>query len=292
MIESYCLKNSDWRTRAVFKANGLFTEEIYPFVNAGVRILPYNSFSSGLNTIECYIRKQDFPNIEDAFHFSKSKILEFTDQISIITNDKVDILSFLSTCPMKVSRGDIFEILLPQESYVDKNQFNIKSDDLTYFKQVIQNSNYLEAIRQFREGLCSISNNSKILFYFSALERVAEFEATEKIIYQCPKCGNNDDRGIATSRYIQSELAKYGINKKQYSKIRKLRSKIAHGSGQRDICFINEVNATLPSLESSTLSILSNRCGFEIKSVNKIHISDDFLILKGKKICSLNPYHL
>lgn len=286
MVESYLLKKTDWRTRAIFKANGLFVEEIYPFINAGIRILPYNYLKNGLNIIECYVRKQDFPDIVDAFHYSKTKVFEFTDQISIVTNDKVDILSFLSTCPMEVTKGEKFEMLLPQESYIDKNIFKIKSSDLDYYEKVFSNSNYLEAIRQAREGLCSISKDSKILFYFSALERIAEFEATERITFECPKCGNIDDRGVATSRFIQSELEKYGISKSKYKQIRKLRSKIAHGSGVREIGFINKVNELLPSLESATLSLLSEKCEIEIKSVNKIHTSDDFLIVYGKKIFS------
>lgn len=284
MIEKYKVQDHDWRTRAIFKSNASFIDEIYPFINSGIRVIHYNSIKSGLNIIECYVREQDFPNIEDAFHFSKSKILDFTDQISIITNDKVDILSFLSTCPMRVSKGVPFNMLIPSDAYIDKNLFEIKAKDLNYYFDVLENPNYVEAIRQVREGLSNISNNSKILFYFSALERIAEFETEEKIIDTCPKCGNIEEKGIATSRYIRTELEKYGVTRKQYTLIRDLRSKIAHGSGRRDITFINKVNEVLPVLERSIMSILSDRCKFDIKSVNKLHVSNDFLLIKAKKI--------
>ena len=284
MKESYLLKNKDWRTRAIFRSNGLFIDEVYPFLNAGIRILPYLSKKSGLHIIECYVREIDYPDIVDAFHYSRMKIFEFTDHISIITNDKVEIIDFLSTCQMRVKKGELFEMLLPQVSYIDKNVFKIKETDLEYYEKIEENSNFLEAIRQCREGLSSISIDSKILFYFSALERIAEYEATDRITYECPKCGNIDDRGVATSRYLQIELEKHHIKRKTYKKIRRLRSKIAHGSGPRDIKFINEVNEVLPSLESALMSILSEKCEIEIKSVNKIHPTDDFLIITGKKI--------
>lgn len=197
--ESVVIIDNDWRTRMLILVNTNLEEETYPFINAGIRVLSYAKGGPGSYIVECYVRRVDFPVIKDAFYYSIDRLNEFLGRISIITNAPIVNREILSICPMRVAAREEFDMLIPADFSHDATPVKVGPSDLEAFVKAENNRFYKEAIRQVATALNSDSIEEKFLLYFSAFERVAESESTEKLYIVCPECGHKTERGVATT---------------------------------------------------------------------------------------------
>lgn len=282
--ESVTITDSDWRTRMLILVNVNLDGEVYPFTNAGIRVLSYAEGGPGSYIVECYVRRVDFPVIEDAFYYSIDRLNEFLGGISIITNVPIANKEILSICPMKVAAREEFDMLIPADFSYDVTPARVRPSDLEAFVKANENRFYKEAIRQVATALNSNSIEEKFLLYFSAFERVAEAESTEKLYSTCPECGHQTERGIATTNYIKNVMLSYGTSKKEFESIRSNRGKVAHGSGGRDNKFFQEVRKQLSEVESILLAELSKKLGLSIKMASKPDFEMPLWKIKGVKV--------
>lgn len=258
--------------------------EMFPFTNAGIRVLSYPNGGPGCYIVECYVRKVDFPVIENAFYYSLDRINDFLGRISIITNAPIANKKILSICPMRVAAREEFDMLIPADFSYDTASVTIGPSDLEAFIKVDNNQYYKEAIRQVATALYSDSIEEKFLLYFSAFERVAEAESTEKLYSTCPECGHQTERGIATTNYIKNLMISYGTTKKEFDSIRSNRGKIAHGSGGRDNNFFQDIRKQLSDVESVLLAELSKKLSISIKMASKPDFEMPLWKFKGVKV--------
>lgn len=282
--ESYTFVDSDWRTRMLVIVNATLDGEIFPFTNAGIRVLSHPEGGPGCYLIECYVRRADFPVIKDAFYYSIDRLNEFLGTISIIINAPIVNREILSICPMRVAAREEFDMLIPADFSYDTTPVVIKPSDLAAFTKLIDNRHYREAIRQVSTALNSDSIEEKFLLYFSAFERVAEAESTEKLYSICPECEHKTERGVATTNYIKNVMMSYGTKKKEFDTIRSNRGKVAHGSGGRDNKFFQEIREQSSNVESILLAELSKKLGFPIKMASKADFEMPVWECKGVKV--------
>lgn len=282
--EIITILDSDWRTRMLIQINAKLEGEMFPFTNAAIRVLDYLKAGPGCYIIECYIKKLDFPAIEDAFYYSIDRLNEFLGRISIIANAPIINKKILSICPMRVPAREEFDMLIPAEFSYDTTPVTVNPADLEGFVKANENRYYKEAIRQVATALNSDSIEEKFLLYFSAFERVAEAESKEILYSTCSECGHQTERGIATTNYIKQVMMRYGTSNKEFNSIRGNRGRVAHGSGGRDNKFFQEIRKQLSEVEGVLLAELSKSLGITIKMASKPAFEMPLWQFKGVKI--------
>jgi hypothetical protein len=284
MITPTKISNDDWRTRMLIRVNAILEPGSFPFVNAKIRVLNHGENDSCEYIIECYLQNKLFPNIKEAFEYSLDRLSEFLGRISIIINAPIEATKVLSICPTLVPARELFEMLIPADFSSDVAPVTIKHVDLEGFVKINDNINYLEAVRQASNALNSDSFEEKFLLYFSAFERIAEVDSSEKLYSECPNCGHKVERGIATTNYIKRKMLEYGVSNKDFNTIRSIRGKIAHGSGKRDSKFVTEAKTLLAKLESVLLAEISRKTGVTIKAPFKALFAMPVYACQGIKL--------
>lgn len=287
-MEEIQITHRDWRSRALVFLNAKIKEEIINLSNCTLRIFEYDDNEYGGNhIIEAYSSREMFPEIENAHYFALDNINRILDKFSLISYFPAIVIKELSTTWFKTEIGEIFELLIPNEYYGEKKPIIIQQKDIETIKDDVDNK-YLEVIRFIREGLCSNNIETQFLNYYYAIERVAEINTTKKIIRKCEQCGFEKEEGLATSNFMRETFKKYGIDNKDYKRIRELRGKISHGSGKRDNLFYKELRVGLIKIESLAIDLVSTKMNINVKSPVRVHLSHQFWNLKGKKIKDIN----
>jgi hypothetical protein len=282
---NYTFQPNDWRTRVGIFVNAEFDDTTFQVSSCALRISSFEDRDLGCNYIvESYSRKDDFPNIIDAHYFSIDRINEFLDQLSLISYFPCTITHVFSTTVFSAVVGEKFDMIIPNDYHQEKNSVKISSSDLKLKEEELSRKEYAEALRQTREGLTTDIPESKFLHFYAALERIAEAHTQERIISKCPQCGFEHDKGPATSNYLRELFKEKGLSSKKYNRLRGVRGKVAHGAGNRDIKFLEEIRELTPLLESTALETVSLHTGIKIKSNFNAHTSQQFWELIGVKI--------
>lgn len=282
---TYTFQPNDWRTKAGIFVNAEFADTIFQLDSCAIRVFRFEDSSLECNyIIEAYCRRDDFPEIRDAYYFSIDRINEFLDQLSLISYFPSVLTHSLSTTHFRVDVGEEFNLIIPDNYSQEKNPVRITSKDLKLGSEQLVKKEYNEALRQIREGLSTEIIESKFLHFYAALERIAEAHTEEKIVNKCPKCGFEDEKGPATSNYLRDLFETKGLTKTKYNRLRGIRGKVAHGAGKRDIKFIKELIEFLPLLESTAVETVSIHTDLKIKSNFKAHGSQQFWDLTGIKV--------
>lgn len=270
-----------WRTRIVIFSDANLEQGEYSIGEARIVVKEINSdnfanpkeYTDKHKFVEIFYPKKDDEEVYQYYIRIHDLIDEFIDLICLVGYANAYMTYFISSCPAKVKIGDKFHIALRQVS-VSKKLNPIKQTDLDFVKEIDEDSYLKTVLRFFRNGFNATSNEDKLLMYFSALERIAENESDETIKRKCNKCGNEENTGMkATGNFINALLENYGIDKKEAKEIRKLRSKIAHGSGKRNIKFMEVVNEKAGRLEMAIATELSKRLKAQPSNKNNVVVT-------------------
>ncbi|MEJ8817791.1 hypothetical protein [Lacibacter sp. H407] len=276
----------DWRTRFVLYSKAELEDELYGVRDNIIRIVSDKKFSHPYYIADVFIKKNQFDDIRKSMYYSIDIINEFVSQVAVISYGECDLIEIISTTPYIVKPGIPFEMLLVQGDFHLK-KIQIFRADIKSYSARSDKLKYVNLLTIIKDAINAESLETKFINYFSVLDYVAQQETTEMVFLECKNCNSMTPTQKATSKFLANLFSTYGINNKQYQEIRKLRSKIAHGSGIRNSEFYSEIRRSLSSLESIALQEISKRTGVTIKRRSSFVM--DLPLLKLLCIKKSNP---
>lgn len=266
-----------WRTRIIICSDSEIEFGEYCLNGARIRIQEIDKekfqnpkeYTKHHRLVDIYLPKNTEQEIYQYYLDIHELIDELIDVICLVGYSNAYMSNFFSSCPASVNIGETFNVAIRQIS-IEKELNQISLNDLKPISK-IDDSFLKPALRFFRKGLNSSSSEEKLLMYFTVIERIAEGEVDKNVIRICENCNFEKDTGMkATSNFISNILRENGIDKKEADRIRKLRHKIAHGGGKRNIKFAEEVNEKAGRLEIVVTKELAKR--YCINPVNKNNV--------------------
>lgn len=113
------------------------------------------------------------------------------------------------------------------------------------------------------------------MHFHNVIERISEHLANEYIHRKCDNCGKvTKTMDKATNNKMLELFEKFGFEKDIYKKCRRIRGKIAHGSGERNNKLYTEIFTILPKIETVALKL--------IKEVTSLTVIESELLTRFK----------
>lgn len=274
MYVSY--KHDDWRTRFVIRLHGKLDDN-FIIRDAGIWInKEFSKSKEGIYVCDVLIKKESINDLYEVIDYSNEIIDEFISKLSFVTYAPVELIEIVSTSPVRVAVNQQFKMAFYTGNYY------VKPKKIT--RKHISNRNRLperKYIGLLKIATDSLNNNnidSAFLNYFSILDFIAQDEYKVYTETKC-ECGKVVEKRINTSNYLQDIFSSYNISKTEYKRIRRLRSKIAHGSGKRNSEFYDELIKYIAKLESVTFSELVKRTKLQPVRVSRPIMSKSTVLL-------------
>ena len=224
--------------------------------------------------VDVILPMENGDDIRSIFARSRDILDEFIDRICLIGYSSAGLFDFISVCPLNVEVGEEFEIAV-QHVLMDRELNVIDLASLFSIKEFPEDSGVKQALRFFRNGFTTNSDEEKLLMYYTALERLAEEEATDTVKKKCAaSCKEEYDTGQkATAIWIRVLLKKYNIDEDESQEIRSLRAKIAHGAGRRNVEYLEKVNVAASRIETVAINELSQRLEATVRNRNNVIVA-------------------
>jgi hypothetical protein len=223
-----------------------------------------------------------FGSLIHAHQYAMEVINRFLDKITIISYQPSPILKIYSTTRRKVLIHNPVNILVPVEYYPEVRPAEITNEDLKFMKEEYDHR-YGVALRYFREALNTTHPDIQFMYLYSAVERIADINTTEKIIKKCNKCGNEMTIGKAINKAIIEMGKSLEYSASNMKKIKEIRGKLVHGTGKRNESFYEDVKSVAGTLESIAIHFLSKNTGFRVRAFARAQ-SILFLIYRGIRV--------
>lgn len=205
-------------------------------------------------------------SIHDAFLRSLDLFSDFIDRVAVCGWSSVYISEYVSIGPSEAAVGDIFQIGTVS-AVAERSPIKLDADSLTWGSD---NEVATQMAHLFRIAVSSASYEERMLNLYASLERFAEDETTERVERKCKECGHTEDIGPATGNLIRETLMKFGVGKMDTEGFRRLRGKVAHGSGNRTASFIDDLTHAIAGMEGHVLSLTAERLGATIRRPNNV----------------------
>jgi len=269
MIETITIDLTDkWRTRFLVYSEALLSG---PYLTQDCPIVIISDFDLPPSHyhVDVFIERDKFQDIREILYFTLDVINEFISQISFVSYSPSELISAISICPHEVQVDEEFEMTIFNGDY-EINKVEIKNTDLVNRVNHEQDGVYLNLLHLLKQALSTDALELRFLNLFATLDFIADNETVEKVVSTCPHCDKEIEGFKATSQFIRRTFQERGIDAFHYNQIRKLRGKIAHGSGVRSMSFYSELLSSLAILESVAYDEVIKRGPLKVKRNSKI----------------------
>lgn len=291
-VDESLVMNGDWKLCAMIELQMHDSyEEYFQFENTVIRVFRPSEkwFQKGF-IAEVYAKTDDYLDIFKAYYGLVDKLEQFSHRLALTTFKKCHIIKIMGVSPFKVNCNEPFELLIPDvlSPVIDKYR-GIKLTDCIQPTSTLFEKEILDAIREIKFSLENDSILRKFHHYYNAIERIADFKTTELVSRKCSKCGNEKNIGIkATASKMRDFFLIEGFTEKDFNKCRRLRGKIAHGSGEQNQKLIEEIYLFLGKIEKVAANTVSKVSGINILSGKIPRIHAQFGIVAGVKTANKN----
>ncbi|MGI8638414.1 MAG: hypothetical protein ACR2MG_00440 [Pyrinomonadaceae bacterium] len=266
-----------WNSRFAIYCDVSLKPERYEFEDCEIKVevLPEQlnqiiGTSSNLRFVN--LRQNDFidKNISEIHAKSLEVLNRFLNRISLVGFCKTEIIKHFSTSLMSCQIGQSFDVLWSGIQYENKYDCEITNKDLIASKNE-DDANYEQALDLFRKALATNSNEEKLIFLTTCLERISEKDCQEyaENEYKCSECGYEGKTRAnykATRYYIRHVLFNNnGKDKDLFDK----RHVIAHG-GSRNSVFYDSLAESIGKSIATIASILAEKFGLNFVNATNI----------------------
>ncbi|MTB53990.1 methylamine utilization protein MauJ [Lewinella sp. W8] len=286
-VVKYTIQPEDWKYCAVVDL-GIegYVETILSFENHGIRIFrPSDLKLSHGHVIEIYSPKKVYDNMESAFDGSTEILQRFLNRVSFITYQDHNRVRPISITRYKVDEGEEFEMLLTLDMSHGIPRPKLESSDFDQLLKDFDNNEVNHALHEMRLALKSESLFEKLLHFYNVIEQYAELKTTEKAKRKCPNCGEVSElEHKATGNKMREAFSNLGFSNKDFKDVRKLRSKIAHGSSSNLIIEDEELHKCLSIVEEVAVNSLSDITEIKIFAAKFPRIIKQRCIVNGVKL--------
>ena len=286
-IVKHTVQPEDWKYCAVVDLGIAGSiETMLSFQNHGIRIFrPSDLKLSNGHIIEIYSPREVYENLESAFNGSTEILQRFLNRVSFITFQDHNKVKPISITRFKVEIGEEFEMLLTVDLSHGIPRPNLEANDFDQLLQEFDNNEINHALHEMRLAIKSESLLEKLLHFYNVIEQYADLKTTEKAKRKCPNCGEVSElEHKATGNTMREVFSSLGFSNRDFNDVRRLRSKIAHGSSGNLIIEDEELHKCLSIVEKVAANSLSEISGIKIFAAKFPRVIKQRCIINGVKL--------